>query len=67
MEERNKYNLFKILFVWSAIIFGVVGAWLDYNWLIILSIFMLALAAIYIRYYTMKERLQKNKKTPADK
>jgi len=67
MKIENKNNLFKVLFVWGAIIIGVLGAWLNFDILIILSILMLALVIIYIRYYTMREMVKNRQKLSADK
>ncbi len=67
--KNNQNNLFKIVFVWGAIIAGVLGAILHIGWLIIIAAIMLAAAFIYIRYITMKEMIdrRKNKEKEEDK
>ena len=58
--ENNRNNLFKVIFVWGAIIIGVAGAVVRNGWLIIIAAIMIAGALIYVRYFTMKEILNRN-------
>ena len=55
----SKSNIFKIVFIWSAIIAGILGAIFGLELLVVICIVMLGVTAVYIRYTAMREGIIK--------
>jgi len=62
MKQYSKEDLIKVLFIYTAIIIGIIGAWFRIKYLMATAIVMIGISIAYVRYYTMKERLNKNEK-----